>query len=817
MAKSGKIVITQNSQNTSSNTSSVTIKCYITTSGDSWRGTRIGTININVSGSASTSEIFEATAPKNTTNHLILSKTFTVSHNTEGKCTVKASFNYDDGWVTASASKTLTTIPRASVFGTISGSTLGSSITINISRKVSSFTHNLYYRAKGTSTWTTIGTGIGISKAFTPPLSLASNIPNSTSLTLELLLRTYSGSTKIGSDVTKSITVNLPSSVIPTVNTPSLTRIDNGVPTSWGVYVKTYSKVTVKVSGSGVYGSTIKSYEITCNGEKKTGSSATFGSFNTSGTKTISVVAIDSRGRKSVAKTASIIVQDYAKPKLELVAYRSNSSGTKDSSGTYITIKPTYSCSSCGGKNSIVSKTFKAGNQTNTTLTSGSSITFSGFETTNEYLATGVVQDALGNSSQTSNIKILSSAVCFHIRTSKKGVGIGRYCTVENQLQTAYSIKADESIYTDYLLYTGGKTSVFDGKAGGTLGANGYLHLIADSSKNNPGIAFYFNLATASTHQLQARQNDFYLSKPVTINGNITSGGYCILPNNKYLLCTNSAASRNETIIGLSSNDNLVIGANLESSNIAGLYLYCYKGSTHINTNNYVYIGDNSVRYSKHLVFGGSSIGYGYEKAISTYCSDSNLHTMIQAPDNGRYLYVGFISSITSALYLRGNTIKLNDSSGATVTSDRNLKKDISEYDDRYDVFFDNLQPCSFRYWNGSSGRNHTGYVTQDVEDALKKAGLTTKEFAGVNIYKLSDSDREQENGVDIEGSHINHLLDNGIYEEHDLIYESFISLNTWQIQKLKNKVKEDEEIIESLQNQIDELKELVLNLKIKE
>ena len=66
----------------------------------------------------------------------------------------------------------------------------------------------------------------------------------------------------------------------------------------------------------------------------------------------------------------------------------------------------------------------------------------------------------------------------------------------------------------------------------------------------------------------------------------------------------------------------------------------------------------------------------------------------------------------------------------------------------------------------------------------------------------------EDQNGEqkDIEDSSDNYLLDKGITEQHNLIYTEFISLNTWQIQKLKNTVKEQ-------QLQIDELKELVNKL----
>ena len=71
-----------------------------------------------------------------------------------------------------------------------------------------------------------------------------------------------------------------------------------------------------------------------------------------------------------------------------------------------------------------------------------------------------------------------------------------------------------------------------------------------------------------------------------------------------------------------------------------------------------------------------------------------------------------------------------------------NLKKDIIEYDDRYDILFDNLKPRTYKYIFGASGRTHNGYITQDVENALEIAGLTTMDFGGVNIMPITCTEK---------------------------------------------------------------------------
>ena len=59
-----------------------------------------------------------------------------------------------------------------------------------------------------------------------------------------------------------------------------------------------------------------------------------------------------------------------------------------------------------------------------------------------------------------------------------------------------------------------------------------------------------------------------------------------------------------------------------------------------------------------------------------------------------------------------------------------------------------------------------------------------------------------------MENNETNYLLDKGITEQHNLIYSEFIALNTWQIQKLKAKIKEQEQRITYLETKINSLLE---------
>lgn len=109
--------------------------------------------------------------------------------------------------------------------------------------------------------------------------------------------------------------------------------------------------------------------------------------------------------------------------------------------------------------------------------------------------------------------------------------------------------------------------------------------------------------------------------------------------------------------------------------------------------------------------------------------------------------------------------------------SDLNVKNSISSIDD-YDAVFDNLKPCRYKYNHGTSGRYHTGFIAQEVASAVESAGLTTRDFAGVIHLEEPDGD-----GC-----------------EWLLRRDEFVALNTWQIQKLKQRVASLEAKIETLQ-----------------
>lgn len=128
--------------------------------------------------------------------------------------------------------------------------------------------------------------------------------------------------------------------------------------------------------------------------------------------------------------------------------------------------------------------------------------------------------------------------------------------------------------------------------------------------------------------------------------------------------------------------------------------------------------------------------------------------------------------------------------SSTAITSDRRIKKDFAPFDERYEEFFMRLRPTIYRMRDGSSGRIHSGFIAQDVEEALIDSSLTTEEFAGIVVSDVDPQMYSVERiGYDpFEGSSTQYFLR----------YEEFIALNTFMIQKLKKEVEELKALIQN-------------------
>lgn len=220
----------------------------------------------------------------------------------------------------------------------------------------------------------------------------------------------------------------------------------------------------------------------------------------------------------------------------------------------------------------------------------------------------------------------------------------------------------------------------------------------------------------------------------------------------------------------LNSSGNMYVNDITASNIVRGNIL---RVSTDINRNEYANVDCIWADYNYHALAMRDPTGYiGYLGPPK--CGGWNFHTV-----------------------LRGGTVSCQDASGVTGASDERIKEDFQTLDN-WESFFDNLEPCAFKYKNGSSGRYHLGFRAQQVKESLEKAGLTTKDFAGFVTTKYApDPDNKQD------AEFYKQIGINPGDDIHELIYTEFIALQHHEIQKLKAKVK-------NLETEINDIKEMI-------
>lgn len=322
-----------NRQDIASNSSTVNVQARLRTNGYSsvWGVTAPVTVTVNGNSESLNVPINIGT----NSSFLFYGKDFVVPHNGDGTKTVdiKISVSLNSGGYgssTAAFSLPLPTIPRASTVNDVTG-TLGSAMAININRKNSAFKHTVKYNFGSLSG--TIATNVDTFVSWTPPLSLATAMPNKTSDWGDITVDTYSGSSKIGS-ATCRLTLNVPASIKPTLANITLTDSNTAVKNllnTPNTFVQVMSNIQVEFNGaSGAYGSTISSYraEIVGKNQSTNSNNGSLGMMNFNGAVTIRATVTDSRGRTSDPVNVQATVLDYFTPQLSFTAQRSGSDST---------------------------------------------------------------------------------------------------------------------------------------------------------------------------------------------------------------------------------------------------------------------------------------------------------------------------------------------------------------------------------------------------------------------------------------------------------------------------------------------------------
>ena len=347
------------SQSVANNTSSVTAKVQLVSTGSSYTinssASKSGSLTINGTKYTFT---FTAALSGNQTK-TIFTKTVTVAHNANGTktCAFSATAGINVtlsgtyyGNVTASGNGTFNTIARASSISSVTGSVSvngTNACTVNITRAASSFTHTVVFSFGSYSKTTT---GVGTSTSYAIPTSWLNAIPSATSGTAKVTVTTYSGSTKIGSAVSKNFTLTVPASVVPTISSVAVADTTTHQ-TTYGNMVQGKSRAKFTITAAGAYSSTIKAYKTVFEGKTYTGATPTTSAIAGSGSVKATITVTDSRGR-TASTTKSWTVVAYTAPRIiSFQGVRCLADGTENYDGTYAKLAMNYSIAPVNNKN----------------------------------------------------------------------------------------------------------------------------------------------------------------------------------------------------------------------------------------------------------------------------------------------------------------------------------------------------------------------------------------------------------------------------------------------------------------------------------
>lgn len=450
------MTITQNKRDASTNQSNVTVKMYAQSDSSSY-----GAYNLDASGNTvkmtvnSKQVVNKSMAMdfRNKATVQLASWTGAISHGSDGskKLDCSGSFSISGSSYLSggsiSCSIQLESIPRATK-PTLSASTvaLGSSVTINISPAVSSWTHNIYYRI-GTGNWTRFATGVKSNYSWTVPLAIASSYPTATKGTITIGLNTYNGSTQIGGTQTVNLNITIPASIAPSVSAIAVSEAASGL-SNFG-YVQTKSKLKIVASVSGSYSSSIRSYVYNIGSQSYSGLENTYimtDEVRDSGTVAVTVTVTDSRGR-TASKTVSITILAYSPPQITHFECSrcGDANGSANANGQYLKVTFGYSVSPLNNKNkaSYLLKYSVYDDGKWGGLTSGTQYTYSGtyisataiLNTASTYQVGLVVTDSFGTASFYKEIGTAVRLLSYIVK--RFAIAIGKIPEIDNIFDVA--------------------------------------------------------------------------------------------------------------------------------------------------------------------------------------------------------------------------------------------------------------------------------------------------------------------------------------------------------------------------------------------
>lgn len=512
------------SSNIANNTS--TIAWSVTGSGDSGYVT-CGDIDVVINGTT----VYNS-APSDRVDvwlgGVVASGTTTISHNADGSKSFSASvnaaiYNYAQN-CSGSGTWALDTIPRASNIDKVantSGKTIstlntGNDVRVYFTPKSTAFKYRVTVSMNGNSVQNNAS---GVSVSSTSQQYYQVNIPhtwlsNKESGTLACKLETLNGTSVIGTD-NLSISMVVPASVVPTIGAVSSAPVNsNATINGWNIYVANYSKARITCSASGNSGSTISRFQIS--GDTTVTVNGTSLSYDinlkSSGTKTFTVKAIDSRGRSTGNKSITINVTSYSTPTIQSFnVVRCDSNGNINAEGTSAKLSFVGYYSAIGNNTATVNFAYKLASAstfsslTNSATGSGGSVNgniiSSTFAIANDYDLKIILKDSLGNAVERT-VRLASVTRTLNVAKYGNGVAVGKMSTVSKngaagKFECGWDASFDKSVSIDGII-NANKNIYMGGSKGQTSGLS-IVFSNPDSSENPHNSYIYGGNPAAQT------------------------------------------------------------------------------------------------------------------------------------------------------------------------------------------------------------------------------------------------------------------------------------------------------------------------------
>lgn len=358
------------------------------------------------------------------------------------------------------------------------------SINYGSGSRLKDVTVTVYDTAPAVATYS-LGTITGNSFTWTPPLSLLNALPNTLQGEVKI---TGTPANALGLATESAVTgwgyVTVPKSYTPTAPTNLvMTPINDGVPAGWNVCLQGISKATASwTASSGKGGASIAYYHVALDSSpsdfiKATTTSTTIPSLSLSGTRTLTVKAVDSRGLTSDPAMVVYTVEPYTRPEMTThLAERCRADGSADNLGTYLKARVAYTFASVGGRNSAhATYAYKLSTDSaysaEIELQQATDVVFGGaFLPTKTYNIRFTVADAVGiTTTYVATVEALTLGLCF--LAGAAGAAFGKDATLHGVLETMWPIVFSNGWSLGYGFIEGREALVIRNRAGTGIAA----------------------------------------------------------------------------------------------------------------------------------------------------------------------------------------------------------------------------------------------------------------------------------------------------------------------------------------------------------